>query len=217
MKHELTSQHSDVTYENIPADYACLQIRQAPEVGGDTLWASAYEAYDRLSPAMRKYLEGLTALHKGLGFIQLAKKFNIGEFRENRGSPENVGQELEAVHPVVRTNPITGWKGLFVNREFTQSIVELTPGESDNLLEFLFDHVSDNHDCQVRFRWEPNSVAIWDNRCTFHNATFDLDDGVREGTRGMSLGERPYLDPNSLTRREALEKKRQEAEAAAAQ
>lgn len=121
---------------------------------------------------MRAYLEGLHALHKGLGFIQLARKFNIGEFREQRGSPENVGQDLEAVHPVVRTHPLTGWKGLFVNREFTQSIVELTPGESENLLAFLFDHVSDNHDIQVRFRWEPNSVAIWDNRCTFHTATF---------------------------------------------
>lgn len=155
---------------------------------------------------MRKHLEGLTALHKGVGFIQLAQKFGIPEFRENRGSPENVGQELEAVHPVVRTNPITGWKGLFVNREFTQRIVELTPAESDNLLEFLFNTISDNHDIQVRFRWEPNSVAIWDNRCTFHTATFDLDNNVREGTRGLSLGEKPYLDPNSLTRREWLEK-----------
>lgn len=148
----------------MPSDYACLQIRTVPETGGDTLWASAYEAYDRLSPAMRKHLEGLTALHKGLGFIQLARKFGIPEFRENRGSPENVGQDLEAIHPVVRTHPITGWKGLFVNREFTQKIMELTPAESDNLLEFLFGVVSDNQDIQVRFRWEPNSVAIWDNR-----------------------------------------------------
>lgn len=188
------------------ADYACLQIRTVPETGGDTLWASAYDAYDRLSPHMRAYLEGLTALHKGVGFIQLAQKFGIPEFREKRGSPENVGQELEAIHPVVRTNPITGWKGLFVNREFTQRIVELTPAESDNLLEFLFNTVSDNHDVQVRFRWEPNSVAIWDNRCTFHTATFDLDNNVREGTRGLSLGEKPYLDPKSTTRREWLEK-----------
>ncbi|CAK9782962.1 putative taurine dioxygenase [Cutaneotrichosporon oleaginosum] len=200
------SWHSDITYEPVPSDYACLTIRTVPETGGDTLWASAYDAFDRLSPPMRKFLEGLTALHKGVGFIQLARKFGIPEFRENRGSPENVGQALEAVHPVVRTHPITGWKGLFVNREFTQRIVELTPYESDQLLEFLFNHISDNQDIQVRFRWEPHSVAIWDNRCTFHTATFDLDNNVREGTRGLSLGEKPYLDPNSLTRREALEK-----------
>lgn len=132
--------------------------------------------------------------------------------REPRGAPGNIGQSLEAIHPVVRTHPITGWKGLFVNRNFTKHIVELTPGESANLLNFLFDHVSSNHDLQVRFRWEKDSLAIWDNRCTFHAATADLDDGHRQGTRSISLGERPYLDPASLTRRQALEKAKEAVE-----
>jgi alpha-ketoglutarate-dependent taurine dioxygenase len=91
--------------------------------------------------------------------------------REGRGAPENVGQDLEATHPVIRTNPVTGWKGLFVNSQFTKRIVELSKVESDTLLELLFDHISANHDLQVRFRWEKDSLAIWDNRSSFHAAT----------------------------------------------
>jgi len=155
--------------------------------------------------------------------------------REHRGSPENIGQDLKSVHPVIRTNPVTGWKGLFVNRGFTKYINGLTKSESDNLLEYLFDHISSvsprfylprycadrqNHDLQVRFRWEANSLAIWDNRSTFRKslfahhrqctelmidaATHDLDEVTRTGTRSVSLGERPYLDPKSTGRREAL-------------
>jgi alpha-ketoglutarate-dependent taurine dioxygenase len=113
-----------------------------PAVGGDTLWASAYEAYDRLSPAYQSFLEGLTATHIGQHFVDLAARNDKITMREQRGSPENVGQGLEATHPIVRTNPVTGWKGLFVNREFTKHVNGLTKGESDALLEFLFDHIS---------------------------------------------------------------------------
>lgn len=152
---------------------------------------------------------------------------------------------------------MTGWKGLFVNRGFTKKINELTKSESDNLLEFLFDHISSvsysissrimarakipsprsifahpqNHDLQVRFRWEENSLAIWDNRSTFRMAhslhhpmqregadqtdaaTQDLDTAKRTGTRSVSIGERPYFDPSSISRRDALA---QAAEAAKA-
>lgn len=196
--------HSDITFENVPSDYASLQIRQLPEGGGgDTLWASAYEAYDRLSPAYQRFLEGLTATHQGTGFLEIAKR-NEQIIRDKRGSPENNTQDLLAVHPVIRTNPVTGWKGLFVNRGFTKKVNELTKPESDALLEYLFNHISGNHDLQVRFRWEANSLAIWDNRSTFHAATHDVDDNLREGSRSVSLGERPYLDPHSKSRRQAL-------------
>ncbi|WOO84195.1 Putative alpha-ketoglutarate-dependent sulfonate dioxygenase [Vanrija pseudolonga] len=195
--------HSDITFENVPSDYASLVIRTLPQVGGDTLWASAYEAYDRLSAPTQKYLEGLTAVHKGQVFLDLASKLKV-EVREHRGSPQNIGQDLETIHPVVRTNPVTGWKGLFVNRGFTKRIVELSPSESDAILEFLFDHVAANHDIQVRFRWEENSLAIWDNRSSFHAATQDVDGVTREGTRSVSIGERPYFDPASKSRRADL-------------
>lgn len=152
-----------MTYETVPSDYACLQIRTLPPTGGDTMWASAYEAYDRLSPAMQTFLEGLTALHRGDVFLQIATKLKL-PVREPRGTPENVGQDLTAVHPVIRTHPITGWKGLFVNKEFTRRIVELSKTESDALLEYLFRIVALNQNLQVRFRWEENNLAIWDNR-----------------------------------------------------
>lgn len=88
----------------------------------------------------------------------MARKTNA-TLREPRGAPENVGQHLSAVHPVIRTNPVTGWKGLFVNRVFTKKINELTPHESDRLLGFLYEHIDGNHDLQVRFRWEENNLV----------------------------------------------------------
>ncbi|ODN75222.1 hypothetical protein L202_06418 [Cryptococcus amylolentus CBS 6039] len=198
--------HSDITFEPYPSDYASLTIRTLPEVGGDTLWASAYEAYDRLSPAYQTFLESLTATHAAKKFIPGAIAQRGDAFGQPRGHPENVSTELEAVHPVIRTHPLTGWKGLFVNKEFTKKINELTQRESDTLLDFLFEHVSSNHDLQVRFRWEKNSLAIWDNRITFHAATKDTDGILRIGTRSVSVGERPYFDPKSVGRREGLAK-----------
>ncbi|THU90611.1 taurine catabolism dioxygenase [Dendrothele bispora CBS 962.96] len=195
--------HADITFEPVPSDYAILKMHTLPPVGGDTLWASGYEAYDRLSPAFRKFLEGLTAVHDGNYFIDYAKTQGI-EIQDNRGSPENIGTtNLTAVHPVIRTNPVTGFKSIFVNRSFTTRIVELTPDESDNVLQYLYRHIAENHDLQVRFKWNKNDIAIWDNRSAFHTATNDYE-GHREGNRVVSIGEKPFFDPNSKSRREAL-------------
>ncbi|KAJ3075327.1 hypothetical protein HDU98_008575 [Podochytrium sp. JEL0797] len=186
--------HADITFEPVPSDYAVLKLKQIPSEGGDTLWASAYEVYERL-----------TATHDGRQFARLAaaglSKINPGP----RGAPEDVGTELEAVHPVIRTNPVTGWKGVFVSEGFTRRINELSKDESDIVLQHLFKLVFQNHDLQVRFRWNTNDVAVWDNRSSLHTATFDFDADVpRVGERATSLGERPYLDVNSTSRREAL-------------
>jgi alpha-ketoglutarate-dependent taurine dioxygenase len=158
-----------------------LKIHTLPESGGDTLWASAYEAYDRLSPEYQKFLERLTAVHDAEHFKVVAERAGKPIRSENRGAPDNEGLDLKSIHPVIRTNPVTGWKGLFVNkgyclhgfsdRSFTKRIVELTKDESDNLLEYLFRHISQNHDLQVRFKWNKNDIAIWDNRSTYHTAT----------------------------------------------
>lgn len=107
----------------------------------DRFLSSAYEAYDRLSPYYQKFLEGLTATHSAPFFVDQAKKNGV-PLREHRGSPDNKGQELISSHPVVRTNPVTGWKGLFVNRGFTKKINELNQDESDDVLGFLFAHVA---------------------------------------------------------------------------
>jgi alpha-ketoglutarate-dependent taurine dioxygenase len=203
--------HMEVTFEEVPSDYSVLQMTTLPETGGDTLWASAYEAYDRLSPSFRKTLEGLTATHDSPRFVEVAQRDGF-KLRDNRGAPGNTGTDLVAVHPVIRTNPVTGWKGLYVNKGFTRRINELTKDESDYMLDFLFKHVSENHDLQCRLKWgkyeneNAHDVAIWDNRSAFHTATDDYFDfgGIRRGILVVSLGERPYYDPNSKSRREDL-------------
>ncbi|GAA5835042.1 hypothetical protein JCM11251_000146 [Rhodosporidiobolus azoricus] len=199
------SWHTDIAFEPHPSDFAILNMWSLPENGGDTLWASAYEAYDRLTPALAKFLEGLTAVNDGNGFHQRAQMLGIEVHEGPRGHPANVGSDLSTVHPVIRTNPVTGWKGLFVNAGFTRKIVELNKDESDLLLDYLFKLVANNHDLQVRFKWDLNDVAIWSNTSSFHNVTVDydgLDD--RKGNRTVSLGEKPYFDPASKGRREAL-------------
>ncbi|THV68022.1 putative TfdA family taurine dioxygenase [Aureobasidium pullulans] len=195
--------HSDITFEPVPSDYAMLKIHTLPETGGDTLWASGYEVYDRLSPALAQFLEGLTATHEAKFFHEEAARLGNPLRTTIRGSPLNQGPALEAVHPVIRTNPTTGWKSVYVNRGFTRRINGVTKDESDVLLQYLFNLITQNHDAQVRFKWNKNDLAIWDNRSTWHTATYDYE-AARAGDRVCSLGEKPYLDPASTSRRDAL-------------
>lgn len=151
-----------------------MKIDTLPAVGGDTLWASGYTAYDRLSPAWQKFLEGLEAVHSGDVHRETAR---ITGYPLRREAPDNV-------HPVVRTHPLTGWKSLYVQRGFTRSIVGFTRRESDAVLEFLFNHIESGHDFQVRFKWQEDSIAVWDNRATYHTAINDyFGNGIRHGFR----------------------------------
>lgn len=195
--------HSDITFEPVPSDYAMLKIHTLPATGGDTMWASGYEIYDRLSPAMQVFLEGLTATHDAKFFLDEAERLGNPIRQGIRGSPLNQGAGLMAVHPVIRTNPVTGWKSVYVNKGFTKRINGVTKDESDVLLAYIFNLLTQNHDAQVRFKWRKNDLAIWDNRSTWHCATYDYDE-ARAGDRVCSLGEAPYLDASSKGRREAL-------------
>jgi hypothetical protein len=130
--------HSDITFEPVPSDYAMLKIHTLPSTGGDTLWASGYEVYDRLSPALAQFLEGLTATHEAKFFHEEAARLGNPLRTTIRGSPLNQGPALEAVHPIIRTNPVTGWKSVYVNRGFTRRINGVTKDESDVLLQYLF-------------------------------------------------------------------------------
>ncbi|CAG7562111.1 unnamed protein product [Fusarium equiseti] len=187
------------TFEKVPSDYAMLKIHTLPATGGDTLWASGYEVYDRLSDPMKKFLEGLTATHDASFFHDEARRLGNPIRKGIRGSPLNQGENLTAVHPLIRTNPVTGWKSVFVNKGFTKRINGLSRDESDTLLAYLFNLVTQNHDAQVRYRWSKNDCAIWDNRSTFHCATYDYIE-ARAGDRVASLGEAPYLDTNTSYR-----------------
>ncbi|KAL3490711.1 hypothetical protein BJX62DRAFT_225699 [Aspergillus germanicus] len=195
--------HTDISFERVPSDYAMLKIHTLPETGGDTMWASGYEIYDRLSPEMASFLEGLTATHDATFFHDEARRLGNPLRKGIRGSPLNQGDDLTAVHPVIRTNPVTGWKSVYVNKGFTKRINGVTKDESDVLLQYLFNLVTQNHDAQVRFKWRKNDLAIWDNRSTYHCATYDYAE-TRTGDRVCSLGEAPYLDINSRSRKQAL-------------
>ncbi|KAL4936797.1 hypothetical protein BDV06DRAFT_233019 [Aspergillus oleicola] len=174
--------HTDISFERVPSDYAMLKIHTLPETGGDTLWASGYEIYDRISPELASFLERLTATHDATFFHDEARRLGNPLRKETRGSPLNHGDELTAVHPVIRTNPVTGWKSVYVNKGFTKRINGVTKDESDVLLQYLFNLVTQNHDAQIRFKWRKNDMAIWDNRSTWHCATYDYAES-RTGDR----------------------------------
>lgn len=159
--------HTDMSCAKKPPMGSILYLHTLPSLGGDTAFASMYAAYDALSDRMKAYLEGLTATHDG--------RIAFGRF-----DPE--GTYPVSVHPVIRTHPVTGRKVLFVNKGFTSHINELPPTESEAVLRFLYEHVQ-NAWFQVRFRWEPDSVAFWDNRCTQHLAIWDYYPEVRSGYR----------------------------------
>ncbi|CAK7236766.1 hypothetical protein SCUCBS95973_009722 [Sporothrix curviconia] len=202
------SWHSDIQFEPAPADYTSLRLTELPDVGGDTLWASGYELYDRFSDKYREFFEGLTATFSGDGFVRAANampdRYQI--YEAPRGHPANIGRDLLATHPVVRTNPVTGWKSIFAIGNFPRRINELSQKESDELLQLLYRRIESNHDLQVRFRWRnKNDFAIWDNRSAFHSATNDYD-ADRFGHRVVGIGEKPYLDPNSKSRTAELAK-----------
>ncbi|KAJ5690317.1 Taurine catabolism dioxygenase TauD/TfdA [Penicillium macrosclerotiorum] len=207
--------HSDITFEPIPSDYTALRLTELPKTGGansltpfpkDTLWASGYEVYDRLSEPYQKFLDGLTATYAQPRFNEVAANNNFKVHPGPRGAPENVGEELLAEHPVVRTNPVTGWKSIFAVGTHVQKVNGVTEEESAHLLQWFVKLIQENHDLQVRLRWQnPNDIAIWDNRSVYHAATWDYEEvGPRTGHRVVGLGERPYFDPKSISRRQAL-------------
>ncbi|GME77072.1 unnamed protein product [Ambrosiozyma monospora] len=190
--------HTDLVHEKTPAGITHLHLDTIPDVGGDTFWFSGYAAYDKLSEEFKKFLDGKKAVYVS------AHKYL------DRDDPFGGPKNIERVHPLVRTHPSTGWKSLFVNKAMTRRILGVSPVESDIILNYLFDVYEKNADIQVRFKWGPQKPgygvsAIWDNRVTQHKSVFDAEGRTaRHGTRVTSLGEVPFLDPNSKSQREAL-------------
>jgi taurine dioxygenase len=187
--------HSDLSCQASPSLLAILHMVKCPEVGGDTLWANAAKAYEELSPAMRDFCEGLSALHDA----------------HAHGNSDQM-----AIHPVVRVHPVTRKKSLFVNEHFTRRIAELSHEESDALLRFLVRWVTSPR-FTVRYHWTPGTIAMWDNRCTQHHVLNDFD-GERVIQRVTVMGDRPeavapprwppYLKPFSAASRHDRQLKR---------
>jgi taurine dioxygenase len=174
--------HTDVSCDVEPPMGSILYIKKCPPKGGDTLFASMYAAYESLSDRMKQYLDGLTAIHDGESVYRgLYKNYGVAEKE----------QYPRAVHPVVRTHPVTGKKGLYVNRGFTRSLVGVPRDESDAILRYLYEHM-ENPLFQCRFRWRENSIAFWDNRCAQHRAMWDYWPHTRSGNRVTVAGDKPF-------------------------
>jgi len=178
--------HSDMTFLERPPLGSVLRARDVPEVGGDTMWASLYAAYEGLSERMQRYLEGMRASHS----------FAYG-FRQSLAEPggwERLGDAVRrnapVEHPVLRTHPVTGRRALFVNRLFTTHIVGLSEAESAAVLAFLFDHL-ETPEYSCRFRWRRDSIAFWDNRATLHRPVNDYFPELRRMERITIAGGRP--------------------------
>ena len=159
--------HKDLTFKSNPPFASILHGVSVPKIGGDTLWASMSAVYDSLTDGWKEDLEGLEAIH------------DMGTFRNDfykEGGINSVNSALKkvgsAVHKVIETHPISGKKYLNVNQSFTRNIVNVSQGASDHILKFLFQLLA-RPEFQVRFHWQNNSVAIWDNRITQHYAVND--------------------------------------------
>jgi len=160
--------------------------REVPAVGGDTLFANQYLAYETLSDRMRAMLDGLTG-------VSNSAKADVTRTREDRVKSDGTvraREDLVAEHPVVRTHPETGRRALYVNTAHTQRFAGMTEEESAGLLEFLFRHQA-RPEFTCRFRWQVGSLAFWDNRCAQHNPINDYHGYRRVMHRITLAGDRP--------------------------
>ncbi|WP_394761374.1 TauD/TfdA dioxygenase family protein [Phenylobacterium sp.] len=178
--------HSDVTWREVPSLGSILRCLESPPVGGDTLFADMYAAYDGLSDAVKSRIEGAVAVH------------DFAHFRKALRKKGKSDAEIEAFdraypmveHPVVRTHPETGRKAIYVNAAFTQHILGLEPEESATLLAHLYAQAA-IPEYQCRFRWAVNAIAFWDNRSSQHYAASDYWPAVRRMERVTIIGDRP--------------------------
>jgi taurine dioxygenase len=157
-----TGYHTDATFERYPPYVAILRAVMLPSVGGDTMWSSMCAAYEGLSSSMQRLLEGLEAVHDP-----------YATFGAKAGITNRVVESQ--IHPVIITDPITGRNAIYVNANYTTSIVGFREGESASLLSFLFKHAS-SPEYQMRYRWSPGSVAMWNERLTHHFGVGDYSE-----------------------------------------
>ena len=181
--------HTDVTFSETPPLAGILAAKRIPSSGGDTLWSSNFAAFEALSEPLRRFLDGLTAQHS------IAKSFPPERWQSDPAFKERyeraVAKHPPVKHPVVRTHPVSGRKALFVNEGFTTHIIELSAEESRALLAFLYTH-SARPEFTVRWRWQVDDVAFWDNRVTQHYAIADYLPERRTMHRATVNGDKPF-------------------------
>jgi taurine dioxygenase len=175
--------HSDVTWRPEPSLGSILRAVELPPLGGDTLWADMGKAYDLLDDDTKELIDGRKATH------DFASTFGYGKPPEVQAKMREQHPTVE--HPIVRTHPETGRKTLYVNVGFTRSIVGMDDPEGRALLDKLY-RQSTIVDLQCRFRWQPGSVAFWDNRATQHIVSNDFLPARRIMERVTVVGDKPF-------------------------
>jgi taurine dioxygenase len=182
--------HTDVSWVAEPPAYAVLNAKVIPPTGGDTMWASLFAAYDALSPVMQQLCDQLTVRHHaGADFHQRIER-TVGKEIADR-----VDREFPPVeHPLVRTHPVTGRRALWVSGRFMDQIVGMHRDESDAFLGYLNGYVENPNFC-VRWRWQPDDLAMWDEASTNHRALSDHYPQHRVMRRCTVEGTRPFFHP----------------------
>ena len=181
--------HSDLSYMQKPSMGSLLLCREMPEIGGDTMWANMYLAYENLSEVMQKFLGGLKAVHD---YSNAYDKYFAHLKERPPLTPEQRAKTPPVEQPMIRTHPVTKRKALYVNPGFTTGIVGMPREESDPILEFLFRH-STRAEFIYRHKWRVNDMVFWDNRCTMHYALADYDFSVRRHMHRTTVaGDVPY-------------------------
>ncbi len=186
-----TSWHTDNSFFENPSAATLLYGEQVPPHGGDTVFASMERAYETLSEPLRAFLDPLVAVHSASSAYD-PKTTGDAKYRGETAITYTYSDSIydEVEHPVVRTHPESGRKSLYVNAMFTQRIVGLAAHESRAILALLYEHAA-RPDFTCRFRWEPGSLAVWDNRCVQHYAIDDYRDFERVMYRVTIQGTRP--------------------------
>ena len=178
--------HTDVTFVERPPAAALLNAVVIPPPGGDTIWSNQVAAYEGLSTALQRFLDGLTAIHDGShAFANFLNKEGPGEWD---GAAYDRLDPVE--HPVVITHPETGERALYVNPGFTSHIVQLDRRESDHLLQYLSQH-STQPEYTVRYHWQQGDLGFWDNRVTQHSVVGDFGAQHRVIQRVTLRGDEP--------------------------
>lgn len=193
--------HTDHSYDLEPALGSVLVARELPQSGGDTMFASMYEAYETLPDRLKSKIDGREAIHSGKHIFGEGPDsyYNITDAGGDDSASGRIGNAAAAerladpVHPMVIKHPQSGKKALYVNPAFTREVVDMDKSESDQLLSDLYTHVFTGHSFHCRFKWEPGSIAMWDNRATWHWAMNDYH-GQRRIMHRITIEGGPLTD-----------------------
>jgi taurine dioxygenase len=181
--------HSDTSYKDRPDLGTLLYAVEVPQAGGDTMFTNTYLAFEALSPAMQQMLDGLIGVFNSDKLYAGGRAAQINQL-DAMGKAVIQTETFEAEHPIVRTHPETGRKALYVSRAHTLRFKGMTEEESTPLINYLSDHAV-RPEFQCRLRWQPGTLAIWDNRCTQHFALNDYPGKRRHMHRVTIEGDRP--------------------------